>query len=285
MNEAETRAELIDPALAAGGWGVVDGSRARREMIAPGRLTGNGHRETDKTADYVLTHRGRRLAVIEAKPRDAYVGEGVAQAKDYADRLQCRFAFATNGLAIWRIDMATGAERSVDAFPTPEALWAATFPEGPDRWRDAFAVAPYADKGGTKPPRYFQRNAVEAALDAIAAGRNRVLLTLATGTGKTTIALQIAWKLFQTRWSLSNWRNPDGTARHPRILFLADRVGLADQAHGEFIEYGVFEDAAMVRIDPAAIAKHASASRPTTARSATAGSARFRITKRPSPTS
>ena len=254
MNEAETRAELIDPPLAVAGWGVVAGSRARREMIAPGRLIGGGKRETDKNADYVLTHRGRRLAVIEAKSDETPVAEGVGQAKDYADRLRCRFAYAANGRDIYRVDMATGAEGSAAAWPTPDDLWAACFP-APDRWRDAFAAVPWATKGGTKAPYYYQQNAAEAALDRIAAGGNRVLLTLATGTGKTAIALQIAHKLFGARWSLSNWRDEHGVARRPRILFLADRTGLADQALGQFAEYGVFEYAAMVRIDPAAIAK------------------------------
>lgn len=254
MNEAETRAESIDPALAAAGWGVVEGSRARREQIAPGRLIGGGKRETDKSADYVLTHRGRRLAVIEAKADTKGVGEGVAQAKDYADRLRCRFAYAANGRALYRIDMASGIEGPVDAWPTPDALWDECFP-APDRWRDAFAAVEWATKGGTKPPRYYQKNAVEAALDRIAGGDDRILLTLATGTGKTAIAVQIAHKLFQARWSLSNRDDAAAPARRPRILFLADRTGLADQAHGAFVDYGVFEDAAMVRIDPAAVAK------------------------------
>lgn len=192
--------------------------------------------------------------MIEAKADTKSVGEGVAQAKDYADRLRCRFAYAANGRAIYRIDMATGVEGPVDAWPTPDALHAECFP-APNRWRDAFAVVEWATKGGTKAPRYYQKNAVEAALDKIAGGNDRVLLTLATGTGKTAIAVQIAHKLFQARWSLSNRNDDTAPARRPRILFLADRTGLADQAHGAFVEYGVFEDAAMVRIDPAAVAK------------------------------
>ena len=254
MNEAETRAELIDPALARAGWTTTPGARARREQIAPGRILSGGRRETDRTADYVLTYRGRRLAVVEAKPDTTPVAEGVAQAKDYAGRLQCRFAYAANGHAIYRIDMATGREGAVDAWPTPGELWAACFPE-PDRWRDAFASVPWATKGGTKAPRYYQQNAVEAALDAVAAGRDRILLTLATGTGKTSIAVQLVWKLFEARWSLSNWRDEHGTPRRPRILFLADRTGLADQAFGEFTGYGVFEDAALSRINPDEVRK------------------------------
>ena len=110
MNEAEPRAELIDPAIRAAGWGVVDGSRTRREMIAPGRIMGKGKRAKPLACDYVLVYRNTKLATIEAKAETKSYTEGVGQAKDYAARLQTRFAYATNGKAIWRIDMATGAE-------------------------------------------------------------------------------------------------------------------------------------------------------------------------------
>ncbi len=121
MNEAETRAELIDPALKAAGWGVVEGSRVRREMLAPGRLLGNGRRAKPLSCDYVLTYRGKKLATIEAKRRDLGDTEGVGQAKDYAQRLRTRFAFSTNGVGIYRIDMATGAEGHVDACARPQS--------------------------------------------------------------------------------------------------------------------------------------------------------------------
>ena len=254
MNEAETRAELIDPALLAAGWGVVEGSRARREAIALGRLIGGGKRERARSADYLLTHRGRRLAVIEAKSDDKAAAEGVAQAKDYAKRLQCRFAYATNGRDIWRIDMETGAEGAVSSWPTPDALWAECCP-APDRWRDAFAAVPWATKGGAAAPRYYQQNAVERALGRIGAGERRILLTLATGTGKTVIAVQLAHKLFQARWSLSDWHDPAGTSRRPRILFIADRKILAEQAMGKFTEYGVFESAALAAVTAGEVAK------------------------------
>lgn len=115
MNEAETRAELIDPALHNSGWGVVEGSRTRREIIAPGRLIGGGKRAKPKTADYVLMYRNHKLAVIEAKKRDVPYTEGVQQAKDYAERLETRFTYATNGQRIYQIDMQTGEEKEVTA--------------------------------------------------------------------------------------------------------------------------------------------------------------------------
>ncbi len=250
MNEADTRAELIDPALAAAGWGVVESSRSPREVIAPGRLTGSGKRATAKACDYVLVYRNTKLASVEAKALTKSVGEGVAQAKDYAERLQIRFAYACNGKAIYRIDMKTGAEGPVYRWPTPQELWDATFAEA-NAWRDRFAAVPY-ETGGKFDPRYYQYNAIEKTLAAIAAGKNRVLLTLATGTGKTAIAFQIAWKLFQARWNLGDWKAETEPTRRPRILFLADRNILADQAYNSF---SAFSPDALVRITPAEIRK------------------------------
>ncbi|MFD0740393.1 EcoAI/FtnUII family type I restriction enzme subunit R [Lysobacter koreensis] len=247
MNEAETRAELIDPALHDAGWGVVDASRVRREHITLGRLQGAGQRAKPEIADYVLVHRGQRLAVIEAKKRAAGVTEGLGQAKRYAAKLQVRFAYSTNGDGIYRVDMLTGAEGPVDAWPTPEALWDATFAQA-NVWRDRFATVPFPDKSGQWQIRYYQDIAVNRALEAIATGRDRMLLTLATGTGKTSIAFQLAWKLFQTRWNLSG-----EPTRRPRILFLADRNTLANQAFSDFAAFAAFADDALVRISPADI--------------------------------
>lgn len=250
MNEADTRAELIDPDLAAAGWGVVESSRTPREVIAPGRLTGSGKRATAKACDYVLVYRNTKLASVEAKALTKSVGEGVGQAKDYAERLQTRFAYACNGKDIYRIDMKTGAEGPVDRWPTPQELWDATFAEA-NAWRDRFAAVSY-ETGGKFDPRYYQYNAIEKTLAAVAAGKDRVLLTLATGTGKTAIAFQIAWKLFQARWNLGDWKEGTEPTRRPRILFLADRNILADQAYNSF---SAFDPDALVRITPAEIRK------------------------------
>src|SRR5450755_3527284 len=124
MNEAETRAEYIDPALQAAGWGVVEGSRVRREYpITLGRIEGQGRRGKPLIADYVLDYRNTKLAVVEAKGWDEALTEGVAQAKNYAGKLEVRFTYATNGQGLYRIDMKNGAEGQVPCYPTPEELW------------------------------------------------------------------------------------------------------------------------------------------------------------------
>ncbi|CAK8725574.1 type I site-specific deoxyribonuclease [Candidatus Electrothrix aarhusensis] len=251
MNEAETRAELIDPALAEAGWGRVEGSRVRREVIAPGRILGSNKRGKAEIADYVLIYKGHKLAVIEAKRRNLPDTEGVGQAKSYATRLQTRFAFSTNGLGIYQIDMETGQEDYVAAFPTPQQLWDATFQEM-DIWRDRFAAIPFEDRGGGWEARYYQHNAINKVLEAIATGQDRILLTLATGTGKTCIAFQLAWKLFHSRWNLRDRHQTTPPLRRPRILFLADRNILANQA---FNAFSAFAEDALVRIDPANIRK------------------------------
>lgn len=247
MNEAETRAELIDPALKEAGWSVVADSRVRREVICPGRIEGAGRRGKPEIADYVLMLRNHKLAVIEAKAEDKGPTEGVGQAKAYAEKLQARFVFSTNGRKIYRVDMETGKEGYVERYPTPDELWHEVF-KIKNEWRDRFATIPHETKGGQWEDRYYKHNAVQNALEAIAQGKQRILLTLATGTGKTAIAFQIAWTLFHTRWNLS--RNP---TRLPRILFLADRNILANQAFNAFSAFG--EDGARVRITPSEIAK------------------------------
>ena len=247
LNEAETRAEHIDPALAAAGWGVVAGSRIRREYaISPGRIEGQGRRGKPLSADYVLEYRNTKLAVLEAKAWDKPVTEGLAQAKDYAEKMAVRFAYTTNGQGIYEVDRETGEEGPVSAYPSPEALWSRTFAEQ-NAWRDRFAAIPYEDKGGSHPSRYYQDIAIERVLAAISDGYDRILLTLATGTGKTFIAFQIAWKLFHARWSLAG-----EPVRRPRILFLADRNILANQA---FNAFSAFAEDALVRIDPSSIKK------------------------------
>ncbi len=246
MNEAETRAELIDPAIKSAGWGVVAQSRVGREIITLGRLQGAGKRAKQDIADYVLYYKGHKLAVIEAKRRDLPDTEGVAQAKKYATMLQARYAYSTNGLRIYQIDMQTGEEVYVDRFPTPEELWNLTFGDV-NLWRDRFGDVPFEDGGGKWQPRYYQHNAINKTLDAIAHGKDRILLTLATGTGKTSIAFQIAWKLFESKWNIS--REP---TRRPRILFLADRNILANQAYNSF---SAFPEDALVRIKPSEIKK------------------------------
>ena len=254
MNEAETRAELIDPKLKACGWGVVEDSKILRERnvckITDGKIQTGGGRGKPLIADYILVYKGIKLAVVEAKSNDLGVGEGVAQAKQYAEKLNLDTTYSTNGKEIYSICMKTGSEGLVSDFLSPQALWDKTYSEQ-NHWRDIFASIPYEDKSGTWQLRYYQEIAVKNTLEAIAQNKDRILLTLATGTGKTAIAFQIAWKLFQSRWNLSA-RNNHKQKRRPRILFLADRNILANQA---FNAFSAFPEDAIIRITPKEIRK------------------------------
>ncbi|PKN91048.1 MAG: restriction endonuclease subunit R [Chloroflexi bacterium HGW-Chloroflexi-6] len=247
MNEAETRAELIDPQLRASGWGVVDGAKILRERhITAGKVQAGG-RGKPLIADYILVYQNRQVAVIEAKSDQRPVGEGVGQAKNYAQKLNLNFAYAANGKEIYEINM-QGGEGTLVQFPTPAELWQKAFAGAPrNNWNNAFDRIPYEDVDGSKASRYYQEIAVNNVMAAIAENKNRILLTLATGTGKTFIAFQIVWKLFHSRWNLMR-----DAARRPRILFLADRNILADQA---FNAFNAFPEDALVRIKPDAIRK------------------------------
>lgn len=250
MNEAETRAELIDPKLKACGWGIIEGSKILREYnITAGKIQSGGIRGKKTIADYVLVYKGIKLAVVEAKSNEQVVGEGVAQAKQYAEKLKLETTYSTNGIEIYSICMKTGAEGLVAKYLSPDELWEKTFAVQ-NEWREKFASVPFEDKSGSWQLRYYQEIAVNRTLEALANNQERILLTLATGTGKTAIAFQIAWKLFQTRWNLKR----DGK-RRPRILFLADRNILADQA---FNSFSSFPEDALVRINPKEVNKRGS---------------------------
>jgi type I restriction enzyme R subunit len=247
MNEADTRAEFIDKQLAAAGWSTGDDVRVQREYrITEGEIKAGGLRAGQLIADYVLSYRNRKLAVVEAKSDELEVGEGVAQAKLYAQKLGLETSFAANGREIYQIDHKTGTEGLVTSFPTPDELWQKTFAE-PNEWLEKFNAVPFNDLNGTKQARYYQELAVNKVMEAIANDNKRALLTLATGTGKTFIAFQIAWKLFKSRWTMQR-----DSKRQPRILFLADRNNLAGQA---FLDFSGFNDDALIRIKPSDIAK------------------------------
>jgi type I restriction enzyme R subunit len=244
MNESETRAEYIDPKLKSSGWGEVEGSKVLREFrITEGKIQTGGLRGKPEIADYVLVHKNQKLAVVEAKSIEFSYAEGVQQAKSYADKLQTPYAFSTNGKEIYQILMATGQENQISDFPTPDFLWNLAN-SGYTEWHEKFAAVPNEGEYGK---RYYQEIAINNVLKAVAEEKDRILLTMATGTGKTAVAFQIAWKLFQTRWTLKR----DG-ARRPRILFLADRNILADQA---FNAFSAFHEDALIRINPLDIRK------------------------------
>src|SRR3990172_9005038 len=247
MNEAETRAELIDPKLKESGWGVVEGSKILREYhITAGQIQ-TGGRTKPLIADYVLVYQGRKLAAMEDKSDEIEVSEGVAQAKNYAEKMHLGTTFASNGKEIYQICLKTGQEGLVAGFSTPQELWNKTFATE-NKWRDKFNQVPLEDMGGTMVAHYYQEIAVNNTMAAIAEEKPRILLTMATGTGKTFIAFQVALKLFHTRWNLIR----DGS-RRPRILFLADRNILADQA---FNAFSAFPEDALVRIKPDEVRKN-----------------------------
>lgn len=242
MNESQTRLNKIDPKLKSNGWGTTADSYILTEVpITRGRVS-QTIKPRPMKADYILQYKGVKLAVVEAKSDEKPLGEGVMQAKEYAEKLKIRFTYATNGDAIYQIDMETGEEGEVDDYLSPEELWKLTFGDV-DEWRDKFYAQPlYND--GQKVPRYYQEIAINKVLNAIAAGKHRILLTMATGTGKTFISFQIAYKLFHTRWNVRK------TGNRPRILFLADRNILADQAFNGF--FGFANDA-LCRITPGSV--------------------------------
>ena len=257
MNESQTRHDKIDPKLSAAGWGIVPGSKVLVEQsayIAPGRITTTGNKNPKK-ADYILEYKGIKLAVIEAKSDDKDVAEGVAQAKLYADALKIRYTYSTNGDEIWFIDMGikdskgdyiiSSKEHDIDTFPTPQDLWQMTFPDE-NPWRDKFNLCALNRSGGRQ-PRYYQEIAIKNVLEAVAKQQNRILLTMATGTGKTYTAFQICWKLTQTKW------NTKGIERAPRILFISDRNILANQAINDFDQ---FPEDAMCRVTPKELRKN-----------------------------
>ena len=257
MDETATRRKKIDPKLYNEGWEQVPDSEIlteQRAYISPGRI-GKLKSSKPKKADYVLKYRGRKLAVIEAKSDERDVSEGVEQAKLYAGLLNIRFAYATNGDDIWEIDMGVrdaqgkmtvpSTEGPVSKFPTPQELWRRTFPKD-NVQRDTFNACAMNRDGG-RSPRYYQEIAINAVLDAVAEERKRILLTMATGTGKTYTAFQICWKLTKTQWNKDHAKG-----RTPRILFIADRNILSNQARNDF---GGFDEDSMVRITPAQLAK------------------------------
>lgn len=245
-SEADTRAELIDPKLREAGWVRSDTVNVRREYpISPGRILDSHTRASKLSADYVLIYKNQIIGIVEAKKSALSYSEGVSQAKLYAQLLHVRFTFATNGHTIYQIDTQTDEEKEIPSFPSPETLWKMTYTTPNVLWNLLSAI-PY-ETAGRFEPRYYQTNAINAVIKAMAQGKNRILLTLATGTGKTCIAFQIIWKLFQARWNLDKVG-----ARAPRVLFLADRNILANQAYNAF---GAFPQDALCRIKPSDIKK------------------------------
>lgn len=237
--EADTCRKLITPALKTAGWESAPHLIAEQHYFTDGRIVLAGRsakRRLGKRADYILRYtRDLPLAVVEAKAEDVSAGEGMQQAREYALILGLHFAYATNGRTILEWDAFTGLEREISDFPNPDELWR--------RYRAGRNLAdssteqvlsPFNATAG-KLPRYYQEIAINRAVEALLAGNRRILLTMATGTGKTVVAFQICWKLWNARWNLK------GEHRRPRILFLADRNILVDDPKDK--TFAVFGDA------------------------------------------
>ena len=224
MNEADTRANYTDPQLKGSDWKAAN--IIREYSITQGKKLSGGKRAKPLSADYLLHYNGEALAIVEAKALRLHATTGLEQGKNYADMMKLRFVYATNGVKIYEFDMIDGKGSYIKQYPTPDELYKRIYPELNTK-KEKITSHPYQLTGDMK-PRYYQELAINRTIQAITEGEPRVLLTLATGTGKTFIAFQLVYKLFNSRWNL------DGKDRRPKILFLADRNILADQAINTF---------------------------------------------------
>ncbi len=222
--EADTRANFIDPFLAQCGW-LMDNIH-REYFYTDGRKLFGNKRGKPKKVDYLLKNKNVNLAIVEAKAYDKHPTEGLQQAIDYASDLNVRLVYSTNGQQHYEFDCNTGKGDYVEKFPSPDELYEKVMSETTQTLQK-LTEQPF-DLNGTNKPRYYQIIAVDKVIEAISEGKKRILLTLATGTGKTFIAYQIVYKLFHARWNL------DALERRLKILFLADRNVLADQAINTF---------------------------------------------------
>ncbi|MBI3099722.1 MAG: DEAD/DEAH box helicase family protein [Planctomycetes bacterium] len=240
-NEADTCRKYVLPKLLAAGWDTEPHSFTEQRTFTDGRIVPVGPRairRKQKRADYLLRYsRDFTIAVVEAKADYRTPGDGLQQAKDYAEVLGLKFAYATNGTGIIEFDYTTGVERSIDAFPTPADLWSRLAGKEPLSEEAGRRLLTPAHLLIGKTPRYYQEIAINRSVQAVLSGRKRILLTMATGTGKTVVAFQICWKLWEGKWTRS------GEPRRPRILYLADRNVLVDDPKDK--TFAPFGDARM----------------------------------------
>lgn len=225
--EADTRANWIDPNLQKAGWNELPAKISREVYFTDGRKLIGGMTGKRKFADYVLVYNNKRVGLVEAKKEDDNVTKGLGQVIEYAQILDAKFVYSTNGKEIYEFNIGTGRGQIVDNFPEPKELYDRNFGVKSDL-RDRLLAVPF-DRSAGYGPRYYQENAINAALEAIANNKQRILLTLATGTGKTYIAFQTVWKLYHAKW------NSRGDERRPRILYLADRnILIGSQTQRDF---------------------------------------------------
>jgi type I restriction enzyme R subunit len=226
LSEADTCRLYVTPKLQAAGWDHEPYLLREQVTFTDGRIIvvgGRARRRPGKRADYLLCYRPDfALAVVEAKAFYRSPGDGLQQAKAYAETLGLKFAYSTNGEGIVEFDYLTGTEREVADFSGPEELWnRLKAAEGLSDPAAEHLLAPSYHLADRK-ARYYQEIAINRTVQAVLQGRRRILLTMATGTGKTVVAFQICWKLSQARWNRAD------DYRRPRILYLADRNVLID---------------------------------------------------------
>ena len=223
LNEANTRKQLIDRALESVGW--KDEYLNCEYAFTDGKKTPGGGKGKQCSVDYLLQYNNTNVGLIEAKRESLSITEGLQQAQDYGKKLGVRFVYSTNGHGIFEYDMDSDTGKEIDSYPTPEELYQRVQGSNPQKVK--MLKEPLIQEGSMI-PRYYQKLAVQRAIGAIADGKKRVLLTLATGTGKTFISYQIVRKLLNLKWRV------DGKEQQPKVLFLADRNILVDQAINTF---------------------------------------------------
>ncbi len=237
--EADTCRKEVVPKLVEAGWDNAPCAINEQRSFTDGRIVfvgGKARRGRQKRADFILRYRADfPIAVVEAKSNHKHAADGLQQAREYAEILGLKFAYSTNGNQIIEADYTTGIEREVSTYPSPEELWRrlSTADQLGEKVKEQLLSPTYPDK--SKPLRYYQEIAVNRSVQAVLQERKRVLLTLCTGAGKTTVAFQISWKLWNSGW------NAKGKNRKPKILFLADRNVLVDDPKDK--DFSVFGDA------------------------------------------
>ena len=223
-SEADTKAKLITPQLVSNGWS--ENRIVREYYFTDGRKLIGNKRGKRYFVDYLLTYKNTNLAIVEAKAESKDPLDGLQQSINYAQKLKIEFVFATNGHKIYEHSLTDGNGKWIENYPTPQELFERKF-GNLDIKKENTITYPFHIEGSMK-PRFYQQIAIQKSIESIVNGKDRVLLTLATGTGKTYISFQIVYRLFQSRW------NKDGLDRRPKILFLADRNVLKQQAMNQF---------------------------------------------------
>ena len=239
ITEADTCRDYITPQLKESKWGINDNLISEQHYFTKGRIVLNedsANRLKGKKADYILRYKSELpIAIVEAKALDEDASDGVQQAKEYAEILGIKFAYSTNGKTIIEFDFIKGTEKEVETFPSPETLWRRYNEEAKLNEDDYDKFFERFENSKINNLHYYQEIAINKTLENILKKKKRILLNLATGTGKTQIAFQICWKLWNNNWNKLNNGNK------PKILFLADRSFLVDDPKDK--TFDVFKDA------------------------------------------